>query len=294
MSGKRISIYLVALIIAVAAFLWYRAGNEQKIQSGTPSVSESAQSIDDESAENDVELSAAEEAAMELEDANFNERCVNGEWEKIAEVRGNAVTLAGKLRRVYPEDDIPAELKAFQFYVDGKEKTSLSGADLTKLESFEDREVEVQGAKSANGKSVEVSQVRCAGAETDKTSIESRDKLLNWLAENINSIAPNKAPYQKWTIDTAEFVDGKNVYVEYYDAVEDDENATLPDDVDTTRMALFETSAKSDGGYGAKVLAYWEMGEEDYDLKSGTDKFEEIMDTTFYQFDFEDKSWTRI
>lgn len=285
---------LAILILIVAVYLWNQS---QKKNQGAQPATTASSAGNSQNSNNITSNSDSTNANLDQSDqvdADFDAKCQNGEWTKIADVQGDLITLSGKLRKVYPEDDIAQNLKAFQFYVEGKENAALSGSDLSSLDNFEDRDVEVQGAKSADGKSVAVSQVRCAGAETDKTAIDAKNKLMNWLAANINSVAPKKAPYQKWTIDTVEFVDGKNVYVEYYDTVEDDENATIPDDVDTSRKILIETSAKPDGSYDAKVLAYWEMGEEDYVLKTGADKFEDASDTTMYQYDPEAKSWTRI
>ncbi|MDD3487637.1 MAG: hypothetical protein PHF35_04680 [Candidatus Moranbacteria bacterium] len=245
------------------------------------------------------------QGSMESEDnaVNFDEQdkiyeqfeadCQSGQWKVFNSVSGDAVTLSGKLRRVYPEDSTaPAELRGFGFYIEGSANTPLSGSNLADLELFEDRDVEVQGAKSEDGKSVEVEQVRCAGTETDKAAINSRIALMNWIAENINSIAPQKAPYQKWTVDTADFVDENHVYVEYYDAAEDDENSNI--DVDTSRKVLLETSPKEDGTFNFTVMAYWEMGDDDYVLKSGADKFENVWDVMTYQYDPDGKSWTRI
>lgn len=294
MSGKKTPTIVFILIVIVAGFLWYRGRQAQKKTVAVPaktansSAQNAANSVDDSSS------ASSDQSAADQADANFEVQCQSGAWQKVADVPGDAVTLDGKLRKVYPEDELPPELKAFPYYVQGKENAALSGADLSQLDNFEGRDVEVQGVKSSDGKSVTVSEVRCAGDETDKTVIDARNNLMNWLAANINSVAPAKAPYQKWTVDTAEFVDANDVYVEYYDAAEDDENANIPDNVDTSRKILLETTAKPDGSYNAKVLAYWEMGNEDYVLKTGVDKFENATDTISYQYDPDAKSWTRI
>lgn len=279
MSNKTKFFVLIVLILVVAGYLAYK-NKEMK--------GEKSENKPEMSEQDFLDSISAEEDSYQ----NFNIQCENGEWVEVADLRGESVSLSGKLRRTYSDDDLSQDIKNFQYYIDGQTKTALSGADLSKLEIFEDRDVEVKGVKSEDGKSVAVSQVRCAGSETDKTSIDSREKAMNWLAENINLIAPQKAPHKQWTVDTADFVDEKNVYVEYYDAVEDDEYSEI--DEDTSRMILLEMSTKSDGGYEAKTLASWEMGEDDYVLKSGEDKFEEVMDTYLYQYDFEEKSWTRI
>jgi hypothetical protein len=290
MSNKTKLVLLVGLgLIIIAGFgVYYYTQKNKKTASSAPTktANNSIQnSINSEN--NDVADQNLDQA-----DQDFEDQCVKGEWVKIADLPGEMITLRGKLRRVYPDDEIPQELKNFQYYLENETKTALSGSNLLELDNFENREVEVQGKKSSDGKSVEVTQVRCTGIETDKAVIDARIKLMNWIAANINSIAPKKAPYQKWTVDTVEFVDERNVYVEYYDAIEDDENTEI--DTDTGRKIILETSPKPDGSYEAKVLAYWEMGEDDYELKTGTDKFEEVTDTYLYQYDPEEKSWTRI
>ena len=282
---------LILLILIAAGLLWRR--NQVAMQNAKNSNT-NKNAAADKGLDQNSDSSALADPNSDQASQDFEAQCANGEWMKIADVQGDAISLTGKLRKVYSGDDISQDLKVFPFYVEGKENVALSGSDLSSLDNFEDRDVEVRGVRSSDGKSVAVSEVRCAGAETDKTVIDARTKLMNWLAADISSVAPGKAPYQKWTIDTVEFVDEKNVYVEYYDTVEDDENATIPDNVDTTRRMLIETGAKSDGNYDTKILAYWEMGESDYVLKTGSDKFENVTDTTMYQYDSEQKSWTRI
>lgn len=277
---------LAILILAVAVFLWYsgwKTGQKKGADNVPASQTESIQS--DNIAETDVDL---EKAAQE-----FEAKCASGEWVKIADAQGDLASFGGKLRRIYPEDEVSAELQGFEYYVESAAaNAALSGADLTALENFEDRDVEVQGAKSADGKSVAVAQVKCAGAETDKSAIDARAKILGWLAGNINSIAPAKAPYKEWLVDTADFVDEKNVYIEYYDAAEDDENSNIEED--TSRQALIQATPKTGGGFDVQVLAYWEMGEDDYVLKRGQDKFSEAGGDFLYQYDSETKNWERI
>jgi hypothetical protein len=119
-------------------------------------------------------------------------------------------------------------------------------------------------------------------------------EFLDWLTNNINSIASQKAPYQKWMADTAEFVDGSHAYIEYYDTAEDDENADV--DEDTYRKALIEMNVKADGEYDVKALAYWKMGLDDFELASGSDKFADQNDSDylFYVYDPDEEEWVRI
>ncbi|MFA5925543.1 MAG: hypothetical protein WC831_01290 [Parcubacteria group bacterium] len=280
-------IVIIALIFG--GYLWY-SSYSQKGNSISDQSEKTSQ--DQNSGDSSDEEGLTAEEQTDLEDADFNAMCENGEWMKVADLSGSVETVSGKLRKVYPDDPEAKEFKDYFFYLEGNSKIAVSGQDLSKLDYFEDREVEVQGVKESNGKSIAISEVRCAGKETDKNLISQRDKLMNYVAKNISSISPQKAPYQKWTVDIIDFVDENNVYVEYYDTVEDDENSDV--DADTGRQVLLETAPKSDGTYDVKVLAYWEMGEDDYVLKTGTDKFEDVEDVNSYQYDSEDGTWERI
>jgi hypothetical protein len=292
MSNKMKFIWVIIVVLIVAGLFgirnWKANQNKNAQKQSSEQVNQSPVSP---LAADDSDMSDEELAKL---DQQFETQCVSGEWAKIADVSGDSVSLNGKLRMVYPEDNIAEDLKNFQFYIEGNLNTPLSGSNLSALNYFEDRDVEVQGVKSSDGKSVEVGQIRCAGAETDKAAIDARMNFLNWARDNINSIAPKKAPYQKWTVDTAEFADDNNVYIEYYDTAEDDENANVQED--TYRKLLLEIDGKSDSGYDVKTLAYWEMGEDDYTLVSGADKLANQDDSNyiFYTYNPDEKSWERI
>ena len=288
--------FLLVLIVIVAGFLWYRShAPKNKIVQPVNEPAETANNTSQSDQSAVDASSSATDASSEEEDtlyANFNALCQNGEWMKIADLSGEMATVSGTLRKVYPDEEASKEFQKYPYFLEGSEKIALTGKDQTKIDNFEDREVEAQGVKATDGKSLEISQIRCAGKETDKNVIGQRNKELDFIAKNINSIALQKAPYQKWTVDMVDIVDENNVYIEYYDTVEDDENSSVEDD--TSRKILVEMGAKPDGSFGAKVLAYWEMGEEDYVLKTGTDKFENVQDVTSFQYDQDTKSWERI
>lgn len=284
---------IVFAVLVFAGFLWYREWKIKQRQGGKTLTTESSQSSSSSNANGDEEnIFPAGESDLDEEEQDFNAQCESGEWQKIADVQGETATASGKLRRIYPDDESAKEFAGYQYFVEGKERIPVGGSNLSKLDYFEDREVEIEGVKSVDGRSINASRVRCAGVETDKNIIVNRTKLMNWLAANINSVAPRKAPYRKWTVDIVDFVNENNLYVEYYDTIEDDGNSDVS--ADTSRKILLEVSPKSDGNYNSRVLAYWEMGEDDYVLKSGTDKFEDVEDTYSYQYDPEEKSWSRI
>jgi hypothetical protein len=285
-------IVIIALIFG--GYLLY----ESKAQRGKNAQKEnpaSSQTSEDTGSEVDVapgDSASSADTESDMEEIDFNAICEGGEWMKIADLTGEMATVSGKMRKVYPDDEASSQFKSYYFYLEGNPSLGISGKDLTKLDYFEDREVEIQGMKDSGGKSISVSQIKCSGKETDKDLISKRNSLMSYLEANINSIAPQKAPHQKWTIDIVDFVDENNVYVEYYDTVEDDENSDVNED--TGRRVLLETSPKAGGGYDVKVLSYWEMGEDDFVLKTGTDKFEDVEDVSSYQYDPEAGTWERI
>lgn len=280
---------IVVLALIFAGFLWYQSSTKK-----TTSLLNTSQTKDGvenaDGFENAIEEGDVIDEDIAEDETDYNAMCENGEWLKISDQSGEMATAVGKLRKIYP-DDAPSQFKSYQYYIEGTESLGVTGTSLFKLDYFEGREVEAQGLKNAGKNEIAVAQVKCSGKETDKNVLGQRKNLMNWLVANINSVAPKKAKYQKWTVDIVDFVDENNVYVEYYDTVEDDENSDIEDD--TSRRVLIETAAKS-GGYDAKVLAYWEMGEDDYTLKTGTDKFEDVEDVFSYQYDSEQKTWERI
>lgn len=278
------------MALIFAGFLWY---STYRAKNKTLPGNENGTGISSfENAINGEDASAIDEEAIDEEMENFNAQCEAGEWLKIADQSGNLTNVSGKLRRVYPDDESAKQFSGYSYFIEGTESIALAGSSLAKLDYFEDREVEAQGVRSTEKKELAVAQVRCAGAETNKNVLDERRKLMDYISANINSVAPKKAKYQKWAVDIVEFVDESHVYVEYYDAIEDDENSDI--DEDTARKILVEAAVKAGGGYDLKVLAYWEMGEDDYILKEGNDKYENAGDTNSYQFDPEKNKWERI
>jgi hypothetical protein len=292
-NGKKTTAIIIILIIAAASFLWYKsysAKNNLTNKTETKSADSSQQNaIQNDANSVSTDNSTADENAA-MEELDFNAICENGEWVKIAEQTGSLSSFSGKLRKVYPDDEAAKEFAGYQYYLEGPEKIALAGANLEKMDYFEDREVEIQGVKSTEKKEVAVSQVKCGGAETDKNLINDRKKMMDYIAANINTIAPKKAKYKSWVVDEIDIVNENNVYVMYYDTVEDDENSNVEED--TGRRVLLEVSAKTDGTYGLKQIAYFEMGEDDYVVKQGEDKFADS-ETVDYSYDPDAKVWER-
>jgi|GEM_PF-1198021 len=305
MSGKRLTIYLVALVIAVAVFLWYRAGTKQSSLGAQPQSPKSvAQSSSGDSATTDSGASGdtiASSDNSDQSDLDFSAKCENGEWVKIADVQGDITSATGILHWVDTENDAASkQFEKYTHYLDGKEKIALinPGAkteeDTNNLDLFQGREVEVQGVvKQGAVKEMQVTQVRCAGSETDKNLAASRVAMLSYISGNISSIAPEKAPYKKWSVDSAIVLDEKDIYVDYYDTLQDEDSSDP--NLDTMHRVLLEVSPKDSGGYGAKILAYYVPGDDDFSLKQGNDKFKNKDETAFpsYTYDSEENSWTR-
>jgi len=301
MSGKKISIFLIALIVIAAGFLWYQSEKNKKNKNTQSSATQSSlndSATGENSASDEID---AVDAELEQADQAFETQCAGGEWVRIADVAGDTTTIQGTVQAVDPEDDAIKAFKSYRNYLDnGKEKIGLvdpnvkSDEDDSNLDFFQTREVEVQGVLNQGAaKEMRVSQVRCAGKETDKSTADNRAKILNYISANISSIAPEKAPKQKWVAFSVVILDEKDFYVDYYDTIEDDENSDL--ELDTTHRVLLEINSGENGNFDAKVIAYWVPGEEDFTLKQGKDKFENIDETTLpaYSYDSDDDSWSR-
>lgn len=281
-----IIIILIGIIVATVFFEHRKQTAKQKQNSASKT------------AENSAATPAAPNSTPDADQTSqdFNTQCENGQWVKIADVSGNTQTVSGILRAVNPDDQATADLSDYDYYVEGNPNVGITGNinDTSNLDFFQNREVEVQGLlKSDSVKEINVAQVRCTGKETDKNAINERAKLLNFLSDNISSIAPEKATYQKWSADSAIILDEKDVYVDYYDTIENSDN-TDPN-LDTMHRVLLEISPDGSGSYKTKVLAYYVPGKDDFSLKQGSDKFKDIDQTTLasYTYDSEDKSWTR-
>ncbi|HLM83709.1 MAG TPA: hypothetical protein VK254_00660 [Candidatus Bathyarchaeia archaeon] len=296
MLGKKVTVYLVILIILAAGFLVYRDWKNKKNQKANApaTVSETAN-------KSASTTDSSDSADSDQASADFNAQCENGEWVKIADVQGDTSTVSGTLHWVDTDNDSASkEFQNYTHYLDGSEKIALvnpnakADTDTNDLDLFQGREVEVQGVlKQGAAKEMQVAQVRCAGKETDKSVANNRVAMLNYVSANISSIAPEKAPHQKWAADSAIILDGKDVYVDYYDTIEDSDNADP--NLDTMHRMLLEITPKGGENYDVKVLAYYVPGEDDFSLKQGTDKFKGQDETAFpsYTYDSEDNSWTR-
>jgi hypothetical protein len=301
MSGKKISIFLVLLIFIVAGFLGYRSWKNKKNQSAPSQPHPSATTTQPSSSDSAKTDSNASSDQSDQADQDFEAQCQNGEWVKIADVQGDISSATGILHWVDADNDAASkQFENYTHYLDGKEKiglvnpTAKSADDANNLDLFQGREVEVQGvAKQGAVKEMQVSQVRCTGSETDKNLATSRVAMLSYISGNIGSIAPEKAPYQKWSVDSAIILDEKDVYADYYDTLQDDANSDP--NLDTMHRVLLQVSPSGGGSYDVKVLAYYVPGEEDFSLKQGTDKFKNQDETAFpsYTYDSEENSWTR-
>lgn len=301
MTGKKISIFLIALIVIAVGFLWYQGQKNKKNKLAQSSATQSSLNDSATGENSESDNSDAADANLDQEDQDFEVQCTNGEWVKIADVEGDATTIQGTVQAVDPEDEATKSFQNYRNYLDnGKEKIELvdpnvkSDNDDSNLDFFQTREVEVQGVLGQGaGKEMKVSQIRCAGKETDKSTVDNRVKILNYISANISSIAPEKAPKQKWVAYSVVILDEKDFYVDYYDTIEDDENSDL--ELDTTHRVLLEVNLGENGNFDSKVLAYWVPGEEDFTLKQGQDKFENIDETTLpsYSYDYEENSWSR-
>lgn len=114
--------------------------------------------------------------------------------------------------------------------------------------------------------------------------LDQRKALLGYLTMNINTVAPEKAPYERWVIDQVEFIDENNVYAYFYDTAETDDSAV--DSIGDTESQLVLSAESQESGFKTKIIGDYYMG---LPLK-GKDPFTK-KETATYGFD-ESGTWT--
>ncbi len=292
-------IFVLAIVFGVVAFSLYRKYSKSPYSENVKPLGKGldqsdAKKIFSDSQEDNNDRKYLQEGDN-LEGVDIDSICVNAQWVNVSNDRSGSLSKTGKLRQIYPDDPLANELTGFNYYLEADVKTAVSGPFRDNLDYFVDRFVELKGTdggKIGDIQIIEPQQIRCSGKEVDKDLIDRRKKILKSISEEVNSLSPVKPPYKTWVLEYVEFIDDNNLYVYYYDSVEDDENQDIEED--TQRKLLVEVSNSRDK-INLTRKAYWEPGEEDYILKSGSDPFKDVSedDLESYSFDVETNDWIR-
>ena len=90
MSGKKISIFLIALILIAAGFLVYRSQKSKKNKNTQPVTTASSVGNSQNSESNASDNASAADTNSDQADQDFEAQCAGGQWVKIADEIGRA------------------------------------------------------------------------------------------------------------------------------------------------------------------------------------------------------------
>ena len=161
------------------------------------------------------------------------------------------------------------------------------------LTFYIDREVRIEGVETENNngvKKVYVNKIKCIGEEADVNLQAQRQKLMKYIADNINTIAPEKSKDSKWRVQTFYFYNKTDIYVEY----ESPESFT-GDSLYDGRLWLIRASKMDRDIPVIETLAYIQEDAEDPEknvVKIGQDLYKDADNMTVYEFDDELNRWS--
>jgi hypothetical protein len=230
---------------------------------------------------------AKKQAAMDDATDTFEEgipaKCENGDWIE------------------FPDPKNPEQYEKFA----GNEKlkyndkknifTSEDGAKIVSTDKnysllfFMDRRIWLEGYKLSD-KEIYAKKIKCVGEEADKDIVEARRKLMNYIRDNINTLALEEAPKGDWQVETFYFASDTDVYVQY-----ETEGSFMEDAPYDSHLWLIRASGLERNIPEIKTLAYIQEDAENPEkniLKQGEDLYKETKNLTVYEFDEEANQWT--
>jgi hypothetical protein len=212
-------------------------------------------------------------------EASFSQKCEAGEWIEFPSDKKYELPEDYNGKVIFNDSEKPVS-------EDGK--ISFAVASGYALDYFSSRTVEIQGAKSANdSQAIFVNKIRCAGEETKKETIDYRQKMMDYLAKNINDLAPEKPHKSEWGVIGFSFVDNSNLYVDYSAEDENDDNYY-------EEGTLLLRVNESESGFNVERLAHIipSGGESEEDVvKEGEDIYKDREDLVDYEYDEDQGKW---
>jgi hypothetical protein len=152
------------------------------------------------------------------------------------------------------------------------------------LDFFEDRTVEIDGTET-DGK-LAVNKIRCAGKETDKQLMESRQLVMKDIEKRMVALSPQKA--DKWEIVDFVWPNEQYVYVEYGKP-----DTGSDEDTDEFYSLLYKVSIDN-GKVNLEQKAFMKMGVEEWEIISGKDEFQDAEDVDYYEYEKDLDKWVKI
>lgn len=296
MSKKLLGIIIVIILILAVGGFWVYSKNRKPINdqpassqttksagniensAGKPSDAGQNNAVDDDAGTNSAD--AEEIDANKDQEVELFKQCEAGQWINVDKLEAGQqpTKLSGKIEvevnSVDPTNEDSDEISTFYL----AEKRVVTSNDQL-LGFFESRQVEAEMVGAGDG--IKIARIRCTGVETDKNADVFRQKVMNHIKANINSLVPEKG---EWQIDDFLWPNSNNVYVEFYDAKNDED--------DVVYSLLYEVAVDGDK-VTTKELAYMKMGENDDDWKivKGEDKFKAQENLDYYEYESTLKKW---
>jgi hypothetical protein len=126
--------------------------------------------------------------------------------------------------------------------------------------------------------------------EADRVIVGDRKVLMNYIKDNINTLALEKAPKNDWQVETYYFINDTDLYVQYETSGSFMEEAPYD-----SHLWLIRVSHVKSGVPAIETLAYIEEDVEDPRknvVKQGVDIYREAKNLTIYEFDADLNQWT--
>lgn len=224
------------------------------------------------------------EEAVAITEDEMAPKCEAGEWVEFPDYSG-----AGNLEKYEESLKLKKDDKDRFLKEDGS--VYFTTSEDYSLIYYMDREVRIEGVKTGkmDGKEVYVKKIKCVGEEADQELRMTREKLMDYVAKNINSLAPEKNAKSPWEVQTFYFVNKTDLYVQYESKASLNEESPYD-----SRLWLVRAAKMNRDVPVIETLAYIQEDAEDPEknvVKQGKDIYSDVQNMTIYEFDGNAKRW---
>lgn len=209
-------------------------------------------------------------------------KCENGEWIEFPDLEKPE-----QYEKFVGNDRLKYDEKKEVF--DGADGARTFSTDANySLFFFMDRDVRIEGYALRDSE-IYVKKIKCVGVETNKDVLQARRKLMNYVKDNINTLALEKGPKNDWVVETFYFINDTDVYVQY-----ESESSFEDDSLYDSRLWLIRASELDRDIPVIETLAYIQEDAEDPEkniVKQGKDLYADAKNLTIYEFDEDANQW---
>lgn len=224
----------------------------------------------------------AQEDKVDTFEESIPLQCEQGSWIEFPDLKdaSQRQLFSGKEKMQY-------DTKANSF-------KSADGARLFTLDEkyslafFIDRDTQVEGYALKENE-VFVKRIKCIGVEANQDVLQSRRNLMNYIKNNINTLALEKSSNGDWQVETFYFVNDTDVYVQY-----ETEGSFMEEAPYDSHLWLIRVSNLANSIPTIETLAYIQEDAEDAGgniVKQGNDIYKDTKNMTIYEFDEDAQQW---